>query len=247
MASRCPTRRASCSGLSWRSEGGSVESVSTECETLSFALLTISCAARWAFAAVLGLWACFDAVAGLRLLIWYSKDDWSPPKVVGPTTTCRAVQRSGSSSPTRIRTSHCSLVPRCISELSKVLIEGTWRWGTRSRLLAGCWVELLPRPSWPKRTFSASSRTEAAWSLRIFRYTPSASMDYFISRSSSHKACSSFESRTYFFADHQYSFATPLLPPRISFIIRTTRFECQQRQRLSSSSTSPIVRTSSGR
>jgi hypothetical protein len=38
-------------------------------ERLIFGLLTIVWAARWAFATIFGLRACFDAVAGVRLLI----------------------------------------------------------------------------------------------------------------------------------------------------------------------------------
>ena len=110
-------------------------------------------------------------------------------------------------------------VPRCIfSQFSKADLRNL-AVGNAVSLINGCWVELLPRPSWPKRTFSASARTEAAQSLRICRYTPSVSMDYFISQSSSHKACSSFESRTYL--SLKYSFAMPASTPRISFIIRS--------------------------
>jgi len=50
-----------------------------EGEALAFGLLTIAWADRWAFATVFGPRVCFD-VAGLRLLIWHSKDGWSPPR-----------------------------------------------------------------------------------------------------------------------------------------------------------------------
>jgi len=65
---------------------------------------------------------------------------------------------------------------------------------------------------------------------------PSISIDYFIARSSGHETCSSFESRMYLFADHQFSFATgasatahQLHHPQRNYAIC---FECQQHQRI---------------
>jgi hypothetical protein len=63
-------------------------------QTVVFRTSTIACAACWAFAAILELRACFEAVTGLRLLISNSKDDPATTMVIPAETTCCAVQCS---------------------------------------------------------------------------------------------------------------------------------------------------------
>jgi hypothetical protein len=50
----------------------------------------------------------------------------------------------------------------------------------------------------------------------------SVSMNYFIPGSTSHKTCGSFDSRVFFSLTIRLASRRALLPPRISFIIRST-------------------------